>query len=85
MLNMKRIASTILAVIFFSSAAFAHEYCRTETRTAYDEDGNIVAQASCRRCDPDEIVARIAAGVCADAGLRAMLPNPNEEDAPPNP
>ncbi len=63
----------IIAGTFFVQVAKAD--CNTQTRTAYDGDGNAVASASCTRCDADATVARIQAGACADAGLKAMIPN----------
>ena len=56
------------------------ETCNTQTRTAYDNEGNVVASATCTKCDDDPIVARIQASACADAGLKAMMPQEPEFD-----
>ncbi len=68
----------IFAGTFFVQVAKAE--CNTQTRTAFDQDGNVVASATCTRCDDDPVIARIQAGACADAGLKAMLPQEPQFD-----
>jgi hypothetical protein len=63
----------LLAGAFVTQTAKA-ETCNTQTRTAYDENDNVVASATCTRCNEDPVVARVQAGTCADAGLQVMLP-----------